>query len=105
MTNYLGRAIIASLLVTPLAGLAAPVLPRAAAVPGGVVNLSLPGAADEKPTVSYDGSPVMVLKQPSGWVAIVGINLDTVPGERSVDVQQPGHEPRKVSFSIAPKAY
>jgi murein DD-endopeptidase MepM/ murein hydrolase activator NlpD len=81
------------------------VLPRASAVPGGVVTLPLPGAADEKPAVTYDGKPVMVLKQPSGWVAVVGINLDTEPGEKSIDVQQPGADPRKVPFTVTPKAY
>jgi murein DD-endopeptidase MepM/ murein hydrolase activator NlpD len=80
-------------------------LPRAAAVPGGVVNLPLPGETDERPVVTYDGLPVLVLKQPSGWVAVVGINLDTEPGERSVAVQQPGKDPRKIPFNIAPKAY
>ena len=105
MTNYLRRAMLALVLLAPLAGIAAPILPRAAPVPGGVVTLMLPGAADEKPAVTYDGAPALVLKQAAGWVAIVGINLDTEPGDRSVDVQLPGHEARKVSFTILPKAY
>jgi murein DD-endopeptidase MepM/ murein hydrolase activator NlpD len=81
------------------------VLPRASAVPGGVVNLTLPGAPDERPVVTYDGKPVMVLWKSSGWVAVVGINLDTEPGEKSVDVQQPGQDPRKIAFQVLPKAY
>ncbi len=104
MTNYWRIALLLAL--APLALRAETlVLPRASAVPGGVVNLPLPGAADEKPVVTYDGKPVMVLRQPAGWVAVVGINLDTEPGARSVDVQQPGKDPRKVTFDVVPKAY
>ena len=47
----------------------------------------------------------MVLRQPTGWVAVVGVNLDTEPGERSLDVRQPGADPRKVTFKVVPKAY
>jgi murein DD-endopeptidase MepM/ murein hydrolase activator NlpD len=105
MTNYLRPALIAACLLVPVTVFGAPVLPRPAAVPGGVVLLPLTGAPDQKPVVVYDKLPVMVLKQSAGWVAVVGINLETAPGELAVDVQQPGQEPQKVSFTIAPKAY
>jgi murein DD-endopeptidase MepM/ murein hydrolase activator NlpD len=103
MTNYLR-------LVLLLAALAAPVhaggfaLPRVAAVPGGVVTLPL-GAARERPVATYDGRPVMVLERPAGWVAVVGVNLDTEPGQQLVDVQQPGAAARRVAFTIVPKSY
>ena len=102
MTNYLRLAAV--VLSLPLAaGAGTAVLPRASAVPGGVVNLPIPGTAT--PAVTYDGAPVMVVKQPSGWVAVVGLDLDTEPGERSVDVQQPGQDPRKITFTVVPKSY
>ncbi len=104
MTNYLRIALL--LAIAPFAARAEhPVLPRASAVPGGVVHLQIPGEAHEKPVVNYDGSPVMVLRQPSGWVAVVGIHLDTRPGAKSVDVQQPGRDPSKISFQVLPKSY
>jgi murein DD-endopeptidase MepM/ murein hydrolase activator NlpD len=91
-------------LLAPLARAETLVLPRASAVPGGVVTLPL-GAAAERPVAKLDGNPVMVVKQASGWVAVVGINLDTAPGELSLEVQPPGANPRKVAFQVGPKAY
>jgi murein DD-endopeptidase MepM/ murein hydrolase activator NlpD len=102
MTSYT----LPLLALLPLVAHADPlVLPRAAAVPGGVVTVPLAGAADEKPVATFNGNPVMVLKQSAGWLAIVGVNLDAEPGELSLDVQQPGADPRKLAFTIAPKAY
>jgi murein DD-endopeptidase MepM/ murein hydrolase activator NlpD len=103
MTNYLKVALL--LLAPALVHAQNPVLPRAAAVPGGVVNVPIAGTVDEKPVVKYGDMPVMVLRRPAGWVAVVGLNLDTVPGEISLDVQQPGKDPRSVPIEVAPKAY
>jgi murein DD-endopeptidase MepM/ murein hydrolase activator NlpD len=103
MTNYLRLALLLSVL--PLATRAQPALPRAAAVPGGVVTVPVAGPADDRPLVTYGGAPVMVLKQPSGWVAVVGLNLDTEPGDRTIDVRQHGRDPRPVTFKVMPKAY
>jgi murein DD-endopeptidase MepM/ murein hydrolase activator NlpD len=103
MTNYLR-------MLSLLAVLAAPVhaetlaLPRIAAVPGGVVTLPL-GAARERPVATYDGRTLMVLARPAGWIAVVGVNLDTQPGEQHIDVRQSGAEPRQVAFTIVPKSY
>src|SRR6478736_9644386 len=103
MTNYWRLLPLLAVLASP--GRAQTLaLPRAAAVPGGVVTLPVGGAAEERPVVTYDGRPVMVLKQPNGWLAVVGVNLDTEPGERSVEVQR-GGAVRKITFRIGPKAY
>jgi murein DD-endopeptidase MepM/ murein hydrolase activator NlpD len=103
MTNYC-RSLLLLLLLAPLAHAEPLVLPRAAAVPGGVVTLPL-GSGAARPEVTFEGKPVMVLKQPTGWVAVVGVNLDTQPGELSVDVRAAGAAPRTVSFRVVPKAY
>ncbi len=106
MTNYWRRAVVACAALVPLAaGAQTAMLPRAAAVPGGVVTVDIPGAADAAPVASFAGAPVMVLKRPQGWIAIVGVNLDTAPGELALDVQQPGADPRRIPFTIGPKAY
>ena len=103
MTNY--RRWLPLALLPLLAHADTMALPRAAAVPGGVVTVPLAGAADERPVATFNGNPVMVLKQPAGWLAIVGVNLDAEPGELSLDVQRAGAEPRKVAFKIVPKTY
>jgi murein DD-endopeptidase MepM/ murein hydrolase activator NlpD len=79
--------------------------PRESAVPGGVVNVRLPGALDEKPVVRFQDRPVLVVRDAGGWLAIVGIPLDTEPGAHKIAVQQPGSSPRDVEFKVAPKAY
>jgi len=102
MTNY--RRLLCLLSLLPVFARAETlVLPRVSAVPGGVVTLRLAG--DEKPVATFNDNPVLVVKQPAGWMAVVGLNLDTQPGELSIDVQQPGKEARKVVFKVVDKAY
>jgi murein DD-endopeptidase MepM/ murein hydrolase activator NlpD len=111
MTNYLPRwlpvpALAAFLFAVSTSSHAQPfTAPRVSAVPGGVVTFRLAGTADERPSVSYAGKPVMVVRQQDAWLAIVGISLDTVPGTYQVDVQQPGADPRQLSFAVTPKQY
>src|SRR5215831_8830741 len=104
MTNYLARAALAMLLAATAARAASFVAPRAAAVPGGVVMFHLPSSA-AAPRVSYDDKPVLVAQQPDGWLAIVGISLDTAPGDYHVSVQQAGAEARTLAFTIVDKQY
>ncbi len=112
MTNY--RALLACALLCAAAAGAQTVAPtgaqkftppRESAVPGGVVNIKLPGALDEKPVVTFQDRRVLVVRQPAGWLAIVGIPLDTEPGSHTIAVQQPGSNPRDVEFKVVPKAY
>jgi len=103
MTNYRAHAALALLLFTPFAAAAGFVLPRVAAVPGGVVTFKLPG--DQKPAVMYGDRPVLVARQADGWIAVLGLGLSTEPGEYHVDVQQPGHEARQITFKVVDKKY
>jgi murein DD-endopeptidase MepM/ murein hydrolase activator NlpD len=106
MTNRLAIASLVALLVLSGDAFAANfIAPRVAAVPGGVVTFRIPGAADERPVVKFKDSPVMVVRETTGWLAIVGISLDTEPGEFSVDVQQPGADARQLAFKVLPKQY
>jgi murein DD-endopeptidase MepM/ murein hydrolase activator NlpD len=111
MTNYIPRLALALLFAVP-ALLAAPaclaqtfIAPRVAAVPGGVVILNIPGAENERPVVTYAGKPVLVARRQDNWLAIVGISLETEPGNYQVDVQQPGAEPRQLGFAVTHKQY
>ena len=109
MTNYLARLVLTLVAAgAPLAaasGADAFLAPRVAAVPGGVVTFKLPGAADERPVATYAGKPVLVARQAANWVAVLGISLDTEPGEYQIDVQQPGADPRQLGFKVLAKDY
>jgi biotin carboxyl carrier protein len=100
-------ALLLAFALLPSAGLGAEsfVAPRASAVPGGVITFDIPGAPDEKPVVTHEGRPVMVVRQGTKWLAILGLTLDVVPGPQAIDVQQPGSDPRKISFDVKPKQY
>jgi len=106
MTNYL-TSFAALLLLAAMPALASQafIAPRVAAVPGGVVTFQLPGGPDVKPVVTYAGRPVLVAWQQASWLAIVGIPLDTEPGDHQVKVQQPGAGERELAFQVAAKQY
>jgi murein DD-endopeptidase MepM/ murein hydrolase activator NlpD len=99
-------AVFASLLLASAAmASTAFVPPRVSTVPGGVVTFKIAGTADEKPVVTHAGRPVMVVRQGSEWLAIVGLTLDLEPGRQTLQVQQPGADPRQIDFDVKPKAY
>jgi murein DD-endopeptidase MepM/ murein hydrolase activator NlpD len=103
MNRFLIAACFA-LLATPSFG-GAFVAPRVSAVPGGVVTFRIPGAPDEMPVVKHAGRTIMVVRQGAEWLAIAGLSLDVEPGEQSIDVEQPGSDPRKITFQVLPKQY
>jgi murein DD-endopeptidase MepM/ murein hydrolase activator NlpD len=81
-------------------------LPDAAAVPGGVAIVDL-GVAPARPQASYRGRPVLVHAAGGGrWLAVVGIALAAMPGERQVlAVRSAGGALREVGFALEPKRY
>ena len=87
-----------------------PMLPRASAVPGGVVILDLPATAAATatagtvPRVSFDGNRVMLLRQGAGWRAIVGIPLAQAPGEARLEIERDGRREARV-LQIEGKQY
>jgi murein DD-endopeptidase MepM/ murein hydrolase activator NlpD len=98
--------LIAACFLTVAAHAAAPfVPPRSSVVPGGVLTVPISGAQDEKPVVRHAGRPVMVVRHAGQWLAIVGLSLDLEPGEQWLDVEQPGADPRRISFQVKPKQY
>jgi len=106
MTNYL-PAITAALLLgmAPASSAQSFIAPRVSAVPGGIVTFTLSGGPDDRPVVTYAGRPVLVSWNQASWMAIVGIPLDTEPGEYHVEVQQPGANERQLAFKVAAKKY
>jgi murein DD-endopeptidase MepM/ murein hydrolase activator NlpD len=91
-------------------GLASPLLraeaaPRIqAAVPGGVVTLSL-GAAAQPPQASFNGVPVLVLGSAAAWWAVVGLPLSLKPGTHSVHVPGRPGQGGTLSFAVKDKRY
>lgn len=80
------------------------VLPRTAAVPGGVVVLPIEAPADARPVATLDGARAMVLRDGERWIAVVGIPLDTKPGRRELVVGH-GGTTAKLAFEVADKKY
>lgn len=88
------------LLVSPPALTAPAPLPlKASSVPGGVALVALP-PSEQPPQVTYRGERVLVRRQGSSWVALVGIKLSTAPGTESLEVN--GHP---LTFTVKPKKY
>jgi murein DD-endopeptidase MepM/ murein hydrolase activator NlpD len=73
-------AILAPAWLTP--AYAAP-SPRALAVPGGVARIKL-GDSQQPPEVRLAGERVLVIREGSEWVALVGLSLNLKPGAKTV---------------------
>jgi len=80
------------------------ILPRASAVPGGVVLLPVEGPAGVAPVVTLNGARAMVLRDADRWLAILGIPLGTSPGHAQVIVKH-ADSTAQVGFEIAAKEY
>ena len=52
-------------------------------VPGGVAVVEL-GPAAAAPKATYQGKPVLVVKEADNWLAIVGIPLTVKPGNERI---------------------
>ncbi len=96
-------AVLASM---PLAGHPlAREIAQPAATPGGLTMLNL-GAGASTPVVHYNDERVLVVGNPSGWLAIVGIALDSKPGRAPpVTIRHAGEKPRFIHFTIREKRY
>jgi murein DD-endopeptidase MepM/ murein hydrolase activator NlpD len=80
-------------------------LPRESRVPGGIAVLEL-GTADEPPgSVVFNGHGAPVLRNGASWVAVVGIPLDTAPGQHAATLQPSRGDARTLEFTVADKRY
>lgn len=68
-------------------------------VPGGVAVVDL-GTAAQAPTATYQGKPVLVVKEQDNWLAIVGVPLTVKPG-----AQQISSGGRNLPFTVGNKKY
>lgn len=73
-------------------------------VPGGVAVVDL-GNAAQAPKATYDGKPVLVIKeQGTGWLAIVGVPLTVKPGAQQL-LAKDASGSRNLSFVVGSKKY
>ncbi|MEO8316114.1 MAG: peptidoglycan DD-metalloendopeptidase family protein [Pseudomonadota bacterium] len=89
-----------------LAPAAAPAstLPRASAVPGGVLVVDVGDAAQPAPQVEWEGRRVLVTMDGGRHRAVVGIALTVQPGDYSLTLRDADGE-RILPVRIAPKKY
>ncbi|HVO00180.1 MAG TPA: peptidoglycan DD-metalloendopeptidase family protein, partial [Steroidobacteraceae bacterium] len=94
-------------------------LPRASAVPGGVVLLHVPApreAAQQAPTEApgaprawFGDAPVMLLPRSGesgrGWLAVVGLPLSQPPGPAQVRIEGLPQGATMVGFTVKPAHY
>jgi len=93
------RLIVAPALL--LAAAAAGALPLNAPVPGGVAVLPLPLDQATAPQVRFGDRPVAVVRHQDRWVALIGIALDTPPGQQEIALA----EGKRLVFTVHDKAY
>jgi len=79
-------------------------LPQQRLVPGGVARIAL-GASPEAPHASFNGVPVLVLRDGAQWTALVGIALNAAPGPASIEVQRGDGVTIALPFQIKPFHY
>ena len=97
--------IVATLVVAP-ARAAPPQLPRESRVPGGIALLDLGSGLAAPGEAFFNGHRAAVLHAASGWVAVVGIPLDTTPGEQVAELRPTATAaPREVTFVVRDKHY
>jgi len=106
----MAASMAALMAVTPSAAVGTdPVLPRASAVPGGVVLLDVgPRTShdDLPPVVTMDGVRTMVVGSGDHWTAVVGLPLSQpAPGTAVVRVTQRDGSERTMAVAVADRKY
>ena len=80
-------------------------LPRESHVPGGVITFTIAAAADDRPKVTFDGAPAMVVREGDHWRTIVGIPLSTAPGNVTVEYETRAAKAIGRTFEVKSKKY
>jgi murein DD-endopeptidase MepM/ murein hydrolase activator NlpD len=80
-------------------------LPRESHVPGGVITFTIAAAADDRPKVTLDGVPAMVVREGDHWRTVVGIPLSTKPGKLTVEYETGAAEAASRTFEVKSKKY
>jgi murein DD-endopeptidase MepM/ murein hydrolase activator NlpD len=100
------RAVVALACFVAAAAHSAVDLPRESRVPGGIAIIELGAGAEPPGEVIFNAHRAPVLPGPDGWVAIIGIPLDTPTGAQAAEFLPAGEtERRTLDFSVTAKKY
>ena len=89
------------LLLSLLAPLLAGALPKQAAVPGGVAVIDIGPAGNPLPAAYWGEQPLAVIRENGRCFALLGIPLDTLPGELQIRINRGGAvETKAVTIGI-----
>lgn len=80
-------------------------LPRAAAVPGGVVIVDLGEATGPAPSARWLDRAVMVVSDGGRYKAVIGVHLGTAPGSYQLEVTDADGNARRLPVAITDKKY
>lgn len=95
MIRPVGALLLAILCSSALA------LPRNAPVPGGVAVIDLGPGSQPAPSARWGEQALAVVRDHGRWFALLGIPLDTLPGELEIAVTSAGStSPRSVAVGI-----
>ena len=93
------------LLLCWVAAFAVHAMPAHAPFPGGVARVRIDAGESISPrvppTVRFQGRRVLVVRDEHGWLAVVGLSLDTKPGILSLAIEAPAGA-RSQSFELRP---
>lgn len=98
-----GLLAVLALLVSAAEAFAA--LPRANAVPGGVLVVDLGEASGPAPAALWQGRSVLVTSDAGRFKAVVGVALGIEPGDYRLEVADANGAKRLLPVTIAPKKY
>jgi murein DD-endopeptidase MepM/ murein hydrolase activator NlpD len=99
------RLLVALLTFLTSAAFAADPFPVDETVPGGVAVVKIPVEGKTAPRAEMDGHHLLVISHAGAWYALAGLPLDTVPGEKTLEVETGAAATLQVKFQVAPKDY
>jgi len=76
-------------------------------VPGGIALVDLGPADQPRPQVRFGTRRIMVIPDGDRWLGVVGLSLETLPGDYIVSVRRDPESSReeKISLTVRPKSY
>jgi len=80
-------------------------LPPDSRVPGGIAFIPLPAQSEDAPRAYYAGRRVLVAKDGAGWIAVVGLPLDTTAGKHWLYLGRPDDKANTIAFTVERKQY
>lgn len=92
-----------ALLLLPVIGNANP-LPQPLTVPGGIAEIPLGPLMDAAPQVFFQQHRVLVTHDDRNWLALVGIPLETQPGQQEI-VLKTQDKSTRIAFNVNYKEY